>query len=213
MSDHGTAQISDDLRRLASGRPHLRDHLRKFKQITGEFPLLIEKATTEYDSRRPNVLYPVGGPIFCHIYGDLGQDTKYYAIEPELDEDEQEVFGKVKNRLLKNSVKKPPPVGSEEYDQRIDELLRESVRIVDGHEDGLRRLKNNLLRGGYPVSRQTFEHIRYRLNRDIIGFGPLEPVMRDPANEDIHVIGPHQCNVDHAVYGMLETTVDFGSSA
>jgi flagellar protein FlaI len=36
--------------------------------------------------------------------------------------------------------------------------------------------------------------------------------MRDPANEDIHVIGPHECYVDHGVYGMLETTVDFGDS-
>ncbi|MFB6164133.1 MAG: type II/IV secretion system ATPase subunit, partial [Haloarculaceae archaeon] len=37
------------------------------------------------------------------------------------------------------------------------------------------------------------------------------PIMRDPANEDIHVIGPHECYVDHSVYGMLETTVDFGT--
>ena len=35
--------------------------------------------------------------------------------------------------------------------------------------------------------------------------------MRDTANEDIHVIGPHECHVDHGVYGMLETTVDFGT--
>jgi len=35
--------------------------------------------------------------------------------------------------------------------------------------------------------------------------------MRDPANEDVHVIGPHQCYVDHGTYGMVETTVDFGT--
>jgi flagellar protein FlaI len=35
--------------------------------------------------------------------------------------------------------------------------------------------------------------------------------MRDPANEDIHVIGRDQCFVDHSVYSMLETTVEWES--
>jgi flagellar protein FlaI len=35
--------------------------------------------------------------------------------------------------------------------------------------------------------------------------------MRDPANEDIHVIGRDQTFVDHAVYSMLETTVEWDS--
>ncbi len=35
--------------------------------------------------------------------------------------------------------------------------------------------------------------------------------MRDPANEDIHVIGRSDCDVDHGVYGLLETTVEFDS--
>jgi flagellar protein FlaI len=35
--------------------------------------------------------------------------------------------------------------------------------------------------------------------------------MRDPANEDIHVIGRSECHVDHGVYGMLETTVEWQS--
>ena len=77
MTDHGRAKPSDELRQIAARRPHLRDHLKKFKQITGEFPQFVEEADDEYESERPNVLYPVGGPIYCHIYGDVGQDTKY----------------------------------------------------------------------------------------------------------------------------------------
>jgi len=65
--------------------------------------------------------------------------------------------------------------------------------------------------GKLSVTEETYENIRYRLNRDIVGLGPLEPVMRDSANEDIHVIGPKECHVDHGTYGMLETTVDFGT--
>jgi Type IV secretory pathway, VirB11 components, and related ATPases involved in archaeal flagella biosynthesis len=54
--------------------------------------------------------------------------------------------------------------------------------------------------------------LKYLLQRDISGLGPLEPVMADPQNEDIHIIGPHQCYVDHGTFGMLPTTVNFGTS-
>ncbi|AEM58248.1 type II secretion system protein E / flagella biogenesis protein FlaI [Haloarcula hispanica ATCC 33960] len=198
---------------MAARRPHLRDHLKKFKQITGEFPMLIDEADDEYETNRPNVLYPVGGPIFCHIYGDVGQDMKYYAIEPELDEDERAVFGKVRNRLLQRSVNKPAPENEAQFDDRIEELLQETTKVRDEDSDSgvLTRLSNLTDVNSVEVTQETYENILYRLNRDIVGLGPLEPVMRDPANEDIHVIGRSECHVDHGVYGMLETTVEWQS--
>jgi len=214
MTDHGRPKPSDELRQVASRRPHLMDHLKKFKQITGEFPEFIEGADDDYESNRPNVLYPVGGPIYCHIYGDIGQDMKYYAIEPELDDEEKVVFGEVRDKLLQKSVNKPAPTSDTEYDDRIEELLQETTRVTDGASDEggvLSRFSQFSNIGQVEVTEQTYENILYRLNRDIVGLGPLEPVMRDPANEDIHVIGPHECHVDHSVYGMLSTTVDFGT--
>jgi flagellar protein FlaI len=215
MTEHGRPKPSDELRQVASRRPHLMDHLKKFKQITGEFPKFIDEADDDYESDRPNVLYPVGGPILCHIYGDIGQDMKYYAIEPELSEDEETVFKDVRDRLLERSVNKPAPTTETEYDDRIEELLRETTTVTDGASDEngvLSRFSSITNIGTVEVTEQTYENILYRLNRDIVGLGPLEPVMRDPANEDIHVIGPHECHVDHSVYGMLSTTVDFGTS-
>ena len=214
MTDHGKPKPSDELRQVASRRPHLMDHLKKFKQITGEFPAFIDEADSDYESDRPNVLYPVGGPIFCHIYGDIGQDMKYYAIEPELSDDEQVVFKNVRDRLLERSVNKPAPTSETEYDDRIEELLQETTTVTGGASDEngvLSRFSKITNLGTVEVTEETYENILYRLNRDIVGLGPLEPVMRDPANEDIHVIGPHECHVDHAVYGMLSTTVDFGT--
>ena len=212
MTELGTAKPSDELREAAARRPHLREHLKKFKQITGEFPLFIEEADDEYETNRPNVLYPVGGPIYCHIYGDVGRDMKYYAIEPTLSGTEQEVFEQVKDELLRKSVTKKAPENEAEYGDRIEELLGETTRVKGVDDDDLlERIKFKLNPNTREVSQETFENIRYRLNRDIVGLGPLEPVMRDPANEDIHVIGPHECYVDHGVYGMLKTTVDFGT--
>ena len=214
MTELGTAKPSDELRQAAANRPHLREHLKKFKQITGEFPLFIEEADGEYETNRPNVLYPVGGPIYCHIYGDVGRDMKYYAIEPTLSGDEKEVFEGIKDELLRRSVTKAAPQSESEYGDRIEELLSEATRIEgEEPEDLLERIRFRIDPNTEEVSQGTFENIRYRLNRDIVGLGPLEPVMRDPANEDIHVIGPSECYVDHSVYGMLKTTVDFGTEA
>ena len=211
MTEQGTKTPSSELKQVAMKRPHVRDHLQKFKQITGEFPLLIEEADGEYESRRPNVIYPVGGPIYCHIYGDLGQETKYYAIEPTLSAGEETVLDGVKGKLLSKSGHHSAPEEETEYDDLIEELLEDVTRIDEGETGTFDRMSKLWNWDKTAVTRETYENIRYRLNRDIVGFGPLEPVMRDPANEDIHVIGPHECHVDHGVYGMLETTVDFGT--
>ena len=213
MTELGTAKPSDELRQEAARRPHLREHLKKFKQITGEFPLLIDEPAGEYESDRPNVIYPVGGPIYCHVYGDLGRDTKYYAIEPTLSGAEQTVYSEIKDELLRRSVSKPAPENESEYGDRIEELLSETTHVEeDGGPDSLlEQIKFRFDPSTKEVSRGTYENIRYRLNRDIVGLGPLEPVMRDPANEDIHVIGPEGCYVDHGTYGMLETTVEWES--
>jgi flagellar protein FlaI len=210
MTEMGTARLSRELQGLAGRWSHVRDHLKKFKQITGEFPVLIEEASGEYKSPRPNVLYPLGGPVFAHVYGDLGTEIKYYAVEPELSTDQVEAYETVRDRLLKESVKTVSPETETEYSDRIEELLSATTHVTD-RSSGPLGLFRKL--GRIVMNSETFENVRYYLNRDIVGLGPLEPVMRDPANEDIHVIGPHEVHVDHGVYGMVQTTVDFGTEA
>jgi flagellar protein FlaI len=147
------------------------------------------------------------------VYGDLGQETKYYAIEPTVSGPQAAVLERVKDELLAASGGRTAPESETEYDDLIEELLADVTHVH--HDDGgLKAEAERLLNAGkLTVTEETYENIRYRLNRDIVGLGPLEPVMRDPANEDVHVIGPHECHVDHGTFGMLETTVDFGSPA
>ena len=211
MTDQGTPTPSDELRQVANRRPHLREHLQKFKQIAGEFPMLVEDPD-DYETDRPNVIYPVGGAVYCHVYGDLGQKTKYYTIEPTLSEDETVTLQKVKRKLLSMSGHKESPDDDAGYDDLIEELLEETTYVTDGDMSFYDRVKQLWNFGKVKVDQNTYDSIRYRLNRDIVGFGPLEPIMRDDQNEDIHVIGAHETHVDHATFGMLPTTVDFGTS-
>lgn len=212
MTEMGRPKPSDELQELAARRPHLREHLKKFRQITGEFPMLVDEPTDEHEVAHPNVIYPVGGPIYSHVYGDVGTKMQYFAVEPTLTQEEQDVFEKIKDSLLRRSATKEAPEKEAEYDDRIEELLDETTHIKDEDLDNLiDRLRVKFHPGIQEVPQETYENIRYRLNRDIVGLGPLEPVMRDPENEDIHVIGPNECYVDHGVFGLVETSVDFGT--
>ena len=210
MTDQGTPKPSDELKQMAMREPHLREHLMKFKQITGEFPLLVDEPD-DYESKRPNVLYPVGGPIYCHVHGDVGQKLKYYTVEPTLSDSEAVILEKVKRKLLSMSGHHDSPDDESGYDDLIEELLEDATYISDGETNFYDRIKQLWNLGKIEVNQETYNAIRYRLNRDIVGFGPLEPVMRDSQNEDIHVIGPHECHIDHGTFGMMPTTVDFGT--
>jgi flagellar protein FlaI len=210
-TEHGSAKLSPELRQHAQRWDHLRDHLKRFRQITGEFPMLVDEPDG-YESRRPNVIYHLGGPVYSQVYGKFGETTKYYTIEPELDESERDVFGDVKDKLLERSVSKPAPTEDADYEDRIQELLGEITVLEDERDGRLAELVQRLELGPLQVSEETYEKIRYRLVRDIVGLGPLEPIMRDPANEDIHVIGPNQVDVDHGEFGLLETTIEFDSA-
>ena len=210
-TEHGSAKIGNDLKQHAGRWRHLREHLKRFRQITGEFPMYVDEPDG-YESRRPNVLYHLGGPVYCQVYGNFGETTKYYTIEPELEGPERDIFGQVKDKLLERSVTKPAPTDETEYEDRIQELLEEIVVLEDERDGRLTELIQRLDLGPLEVTEETYQKVQYRLVRDIVGLGPLEPIMRDPANEDIHVIGPNQVDVDHGEFGLLETTVEFDSS-
>ena len=207
-TEHGSAKIEPDLRQHAQRWDHLGEHLKRFRQITGEFPKLVDEPDG-YESQRPNVIYHLGGPVYSQVYGNFGETTKYYTIEPELDDSERTVFSDVKDKLLERSVSEPAPTEDTEYEDRIQELLQE-ITVLEGEREGrFAELVQRLELGPLEVTEETYQKIQYRLVRDIVGLGPLEPIMRDPANEDIHVIGPNQVDVDHGEFGLLETTVEF----
>jgi flagellar protein FlaI len=208
-TEHGSARLGPELKQAASRWAHLKAHLLEMKEVTGEFPMYVEEPTKDLKCRRPNIIYPVGGPIFCQVYGDLGVSTKYYAIEPELTVDERAIFTEVKARFLERSVSMPTPEGTEEYEDHIVAILDAIVHVTDAPAGMLHRVRTALGIGAVEVTREMYETVKYRLLRDIVGLGPLEPVMRDPANEDIHVIGPRQVDTVHGVYGLIETNIEF----
>jgi flagellar protein FlaI len=213
MSEFGTRRMGSELRAAAQRHRHLAAHLERSYEATGEYPLLIDGPAPEYESDRPNVVYHVTGPVYNHVHGDVGSDTILHCVEPSLDEAGRELYDDVRNRVLDRSTTRPAPSSNDEFTDFLDDILDDILAVDDGASLGLTdRLRSAVFGDRFVVDEPTYERMRYYLNRDIVGLGPLEPVMADDANEDIHVIGPSGCYVDHGVYGMLETSVDFGTA-
>jgi flagellar protein FlaI len=210
MSDLGTPQLSDRLRSLTQQHPHLDLHLQRFHAEYTEYPVYTERLDDEHEVDKPNVIYPTKGehPVFCHVFGDVGVPTTYYIVEPSLSTDERDTYEEVRERILEQSVARPAPSEDAEFTAHLDALLDDVVTVGGGATGTVGKLLGRRI----TLDEFTYYKVRYRLQRDIVGLGPLDPLMQDPENEDIHVIGPHETYVDHATYDMLPTTVEFDST-
>ncbi len=208
---NANVRLTDDLRAVATDHEHVGEHLRSFHDRTGTYPVYADEPTDEHATEKSNVLFPANPPIYAHVYGEPGRDTIYYCLEPTLSAAEEELYEQVRTEVLDRSVTKPAPANDDEFVTYLGELV-DDILTLDGTDSSLTdRLRSRLAGDRLTVDRTTYDRLQYVLQRDIVGLGPLAPVMADPDNEDIHVIGPHSCYVDNAVFGMVETTVDFGT--
>lgn len=211
MSDFGTLTLDAEVRDIIAEKPYLGDYLEDFKKEFGEYPSYIDAPSDEWESRFPNVLYRTGDSTFVHIHGDAGLSTRYIVIEPPLDEDEEDLLDVIKLRLLEIASDYEQPETDAEMEEYLDTLL-DDVVVTEKKTFSIGDRFRKFMGKQVALDSETFERIRYYIHRDIAGIGALDPIMKDPENEDIHVIGSDGCHVDHGTYGMLPTTISFGES-
>jgi flagellar protein FlaI len=61
-----------------------------------------------------------------------------------------------------------------------------------------------------PMTQGEYNKILYHLERDIIGSGPIEPIIRDPYLEDISSIGVDNVFIVHKIFDTIKTDLTFG---
>ncbi len=201
---------SDSLQSALSRNPHLRDYIERFRKKEGVTPTFVPTLSRDMKSLpRPNIIYPVGDPIFIHIYTDRDGEKRYIAIEPRLEGDEEEKYRILMDRMLEIAPQEKTPESDEELEELIDVLIDKVVEIVD---EKVQVERKRFLKFGFEklkLTKEEVEKFRYLIKRDVIGVGPLEPLIRDPYIEDIHVIGPKNTHIVHKIFDMLPTNIDF----
>ncbi|ASJ11158.1 hypothetical protein A3L12_07540 [Thermococcus sp. P6] len=198
--------ISDTLDDAMRRNPHLRGYVEQFRRKYGKLPEFHAQLTRDMkEIPYPNILYPVGDPIFIHIYGDPQTEKRYIVIEPRIEtREEEEKYTAIKNRILELAPSKDIPEDQEEFEKFLDEIFDEAVFSLLKSRSPLKKGVN------FTLTREDTEKFRYLIKRDIIGIGPLEALARDPYIEDIHIIGPNYVSLVHKIFEALPTNITFG---
>ncbi|RLG60290.1 MAG: hypothetical protein DRN95_00010 [Candidatus Hydrothermarchaeota archaeon] len=197
-----------EFQKFLARNPHLREYISKFEKETGETPEFHLKLEREMQTIRfPNIIYLAGEPVFVHIYRKKGEETRYYAIEPQLSKEEQKVYDKVFEQLLFLAQHAKEPKDTEELKSLIKTLLDEVVIVGERKEEKKKLRFNFSLVKKIPLNKKLYEALQYNLIKNIIGMGILEPLSRDPYIEDIFCSGLGPIFIVHKIFGALKTNI------
>ncbi|MBN2881164.1 type II/IV secretion system ATPase subunit [Candidatus Woesearchaeota archaeon] len=193
--------------------PHLKEHVDSMSKEIGT-PLFVTALQKSYGSEElPNYIYPVGDPIFIHIYRRGKEQIKYHVVEPKIGGKDVEIYSEVLNRLVEIGNVLPVPINILEMDKVLIELYNMVVEIVEDskNDNPLMKLVKKLVdpKKKIPVTQDQYEIIKYFLLRNRIGYGKLEPLFNDPYIEDIHCTGVGAIHLIHKVFEMVETSIVF----
>jgi len=120
-------------------------------------------------------------------------DISYIVDEIPLDNQEKEMYAKIKE-ILEASLEAPL-----EEESPLESFRRQFPEIIEKHK--------NLLKGLSSISMRKIE---YYLERDIAGYGKIDPLMADPNIEDISCSGVGRpVYLWHRKYENIKTNIYF----
>jgi flagellar protein FlaI len=210
-----------EFQKAVQRNPHLGEYVKKFMRETGEDePTFMVSLSKDIDHSKVNIILPVGDPVFIHLYGgDEQGEINYYGVEPELTDLEKKKYQTALDIILEKSATEPVPNTETELKDLITKLFNGSIDIgsggsIDEDEGGS---KLDILQKFIPVQKKVpmtqgeYNKILYHLERDIIGSGPIEPIIRDPYLEDISSIGVDNVFIVHKIFDTIKTDLTFGT--
>jgi len=187
---------------------HLRNYVNKVSAKEGmpEFKVKLDKSMRTIDN--PNIIYPVGDPIFVHISrgNDLGENIKYKVIMPELDQDEKEYYDAIIDRIIEVAHTAKVPNSEDELKNILVDLYNQVIHIAHPPE------KPNLLNSlgkKIMITESQYHNILFHLIKDRLGYGQLEPILRDIYIEDISCVGIGSIWIVHKIFEVIETSIAF----
>jgi archaeal flagellar protein FlaI len=201
MSRMGKSEEEELLR----NNPHLQKYLESIQKKMDR-PIFYSMLTGDVKGEKyPNVIYLTKEVVFIHIYRTEDMDDiLYHAIEPILNEGEEKKRDELLEFMYERAHLRINIKTQNELRKAIEEVLDE-ITIVDEKSAGkLGKSKGGKVR----VTSIEKANIKYDITKNIVGGGPLEPFMRDPNIEDIHIITGQNVHLIHKTFDMVETNID-----
>lgn len=183
--------------------PHLASYVQEATVELGEPTWVTTLERGMKNNHRPNYLYPVGDPIFIHIYRQTGEHTKYIVIEPRLSKDLIKIHDDIVDRMVEHAHKYPVPAKIEEAGEIIRKIFDEVVKVGENNSID-KYIENKTI-----LTQEQYDQIWYFIYRNRVGYGKLEPLFYDPYLEDIHCTGIGSVKTIHKVFEMVYTNIVF----
>jgi flagellar protein FlaI len=203
---------------ILTHNPHLKGYMESKKKEIGQPPEFHEFLTGDMGKRpNPNILYPIGDPLFIHVYTSRGT-KRYIVVEPALSDESFAKSQKILDLILKKAPSEPVHDTREEFEKTIERLMKKTTVIsattASAPTSATTKTSPVLPIKGrgidrIPVTEEEYKNIEYHIKRDIMESSIIEPLLRDPYLEDIHAIGTTSINVVHKVFGMVKTNIQF----
>ncbi len=194
---------SDTIQDALNRNPHLADYILNYRRSTGRTPEFVPVPDNKLRGRASlDIIYPVGDPIFIHAVKEKNA-ILYKPIEPNLTSEEQDIMEKVMAIILEHAADYPPPESADVLEANIDKIYSRIVSV-----GGANKAKGNSV----TVVKGLYEKLLYNIKREVIGLGPIEPLIRDSNIEDISCIGADGVYIVHKIFGSITTTISFGDN-
>ncbi len=183
--------------------PHFARYIRKISKELGQPEFKVKLTRDMKNIPEPNIIYPVGDPLFVHIYRRKGEHITYAVIEPQMDAKTKELYEKILDRMIAIANRRPVPDKIEDMQPVIEEIYDEVVTKEEV------RFPKSILTNKIKLTKNQYDLIKYFIIRDRIGYGKLEPMFLDPYLEDIHCVGVGRLSSVHKVFEMVYTNIEF----
>jgi len=196
----------DEEEKLIQDNPHLKKYLEEIKKNMKK-PVFYSKLPGDVKKEEyPNCIYLTKGVVFVHMFKTKDMDhVEYHAIAPKLNDKENEKLDRIQELLYERA---------HHYERgfiKTQDELRKAIRnvvdkitIIDERSGGkLGKSKGGKVR----VTSVEKMNILYDITKNIVGGGPLEPFMRDPYIEDIHIITGENVHLIHKLFDMVKTNI------
>ncbi len=205
-------EFEPGLRNAFAQNPHLLRYLDEWIRSGREPPRYMEQLSRDLRyEKRINILYPVGDPIFIHVYSrGPGLRPIYVVVQPasgmrlgRL----PEIVDELLIDLIDESTEFRSP---EEHEEILKALLREVVEVKPGMPPG-EYVVVDKRSGRIAVGYETYKALEYNLVMEKVRLGVIEPFIRDPYIEDVSCDGLGPIFVEHKIFGSCESNIRFDS--
>ncbi len=208
-----TKMNDEDKRNLFEKYIHLRKYVENVREKIGEPVFYTTLPFEAREEAHPNLIYATKGSVFVHIFRTKDmKEIEYRAIEPSLSDIEKKKYGKLLNSIVKLAPNKKSVITDDELKEVLKELIDELI-IVDEKAEEVDEGKKGFV-GKFSKSDKIKatsiqkNNIEYFIIKSQIGGGAIEPFMRDPYLEDIHIITGENVHLIHKVFGMIKTNIE-----